>query len=82
MGLQYQYTFYREKNIHVGIMIRAGTVDQQFFAYVPSLMFDYIFNDYLKMNVSVSVRGQLPAIGFHVYVNLPFKKDEFPNPIF
>ena len=44
IGLQYQFTFYREKNLNVGIMIRAGTVDEQFYALAPSLNFDYIFN--------------------------------------
>jgi hypothetical protein len=81
-GIQYQYTFYREKNLHVGIMLRGGHVDDQFLAYVPALMFDFIFNDYLKFAVSAGVRGQLPSVGFYLSGNLPLKKHEFPNPIF
>lgn len=81
-GAFYQFTFYREQNLNVGIMLRGGYVDDRFFAYVPSLMFDFLFNDYLKMAVSAGVRGNLPSVGFNLSFNIPFKKHEFPHPIF
>ena len=80
-GMLYQFTFLREKNVMLGGMFRAGFVDSEFLVYIPSLVIDYIFSDYFKISVYVGGRGQNPAIGYNMFVNIPFKKHEFPNPV-
>jgi len=73
-GGYYQFTFYREQHLQLGGMFRAGFVDDHFFTYIPSLMVDYVFNDYFKLNLGVGVRGQKPSTALTLSYNIPFKK--------
>lgn len=77
----YQFTFYRETNLQVGAMLRAGFVDSEFFVYLPSLVVDYVMSDYFKLSLTAGARGQNPAIGLNAFFNIPLKKNEFPNPV-
>jgi hypothetical protein len=80
-GATYQYTFYREKHLQLGAMMRVGMVDKQFLVHVPSFIVDFVFNDYLKVAMTVGSRGKNPSYGLNAYSNLPLKKNEFPNSI-
>ncbi len=82
VGVHYQFTFLRETHIQLGGLLQARVFDGQFFTYLPSFMFDYIFNDYFKFNISLGVRGEYPSYAVNLVFNLPLKKNEFPNPIF
>ncbi len=81
-ALVYEYTFYREKHLNMGVMLRSGLSNDQFVVVVPALTTAFIFNDYLKLNMITGVRGEKPAIGFNLFFNIPFKKHEYPHPIF
>ena len=62
-------------------MLRAGFVDSEFLVYIPSLIVDFVFSDYFKLALSAGARGQNPAVGLNMFFNIPFKKNEFPNPV-
>lgn len=80
-GVSYQFVFYREKHLQLGGMIRTGFVDDQFLVHVPSLTTEFVFNDFMKLMLTVGARGKQPAYGLNFYFNLPLKKNEFPHPI-
>jgi hypothetical protein len=81
-ALLYEFTFYREKNIQLGALLRGGFSNDDFVVIVPALSTGFIFNDYLKINVITGIRGEKPAFGINLFFNLPFKKHEFPYPVF
>jgi len=76
-GVSYQYTFYRERHLQVGALLRLGFVENEFLTHVPSLVFDFIINDYWKVSTRASVRGEQASYGLSLVFNIPFKK-EFP----
>jgi len=80
-GITYQFTTYRENHFQLGFMLRAGLMDDKFLVYFPSIMFDFVFNDFIKFNINLGLRAQLPAYGFQLSFNIPFTKNEFPYSI-
>jgi hypothetical protein len=78
-ALLYEFNFYREKHLHVGLLLRGGFTNDQFVVVVPALSLGYIFNDYWKINMVSGIRAEKPAIAFNLFFNLPFKKNEFKS---
>lgn len=76
-ALVYEFDFFRDKHINIGLLLRAGFVNDQFLVIVPAISVDYIFNDYWKINMVSGIRVEKPAIAFNLFFNLPFKKNEF-----
>jgi hypothetical protein len=76
-ALMYEFTFYREKHLKVGILFRGGFVNNDFLVVVPAITLGYIFNDYWKINMVSGIRAEKPAIAFNLFFNIPFKKNEY-----